>query len=678
MKTVNSKKILIFITAILFINLSSLIAGEDTTGVTSWESLGSGINGEVRAITKFNGLIIAAGGFQTAGGLTVDNIAAWDGSNWSPLGNGMNDSVNALAVYNGELIAAGNFTNASGVANTNRIARWDGSQWAPLGNGINNQVRALIVFNGELIAGGEFSNVGQNIAKWNGNSWTTLGTGVDDDVYAFTIFENDLIAGGKFEQAGGTSALSIARWNGSTWSALPGSTFDDRIFSLAVYNNELFAGGRFETSGTVNAPFLAKYTGLSWVSVGGGVEDRIYSMSVYNDKLIVGGQLKFAYNAQDTVNAYRIGAWDGSVWENLSTGFDDKVITLYSDESDTSLYTGGEFSTAGGRIMNGIARWGNVQTVIVEGVVINNMTGNPVNGGYVKVIRLDLNTRQVLTVDSTQINPSDGTYSLRKVRIDSSYVIAFPNDIIENDFVPTYYPSTIHWEDATRLNITGNISGLQIVAFRANIPIDNGSQQVNPVSGKIMLNYLPFGFLTGAGLPFKSDAIVYLRQGNIFPNYAVSNRFEGYEMPSVASGEYKVIVNRMGYASDSIDLVISGMGNDSVNFVLDTVAYSVDIKTISTQIPQNFKLHQNYPNPFNPITYIKFDLISKSTVTLEVFDIAGRKITTFAENVSLDAGTYGFSFNASAMSSGVYFYRMSVNDALGNSFFETRKMILVR
>lgn len=678
MKRVNPKGSFILILFFFFANLSIAKAGEDTTGVTSWESLGSGINGEVKAITKFNGLIIAAGGFNNAGGVSVSNIAAWDGSIWSPLGNGVNDSVNALTVYNGELIAAGNFTSASGVANTNRIARWNGSTWAPLGNGLNNQVRALIVYNGELIAGGEFSNVGQNIAKWNGTTWTSLGSGVDDDVYAFALFGSDLIVGGKFEQAGGSSALSIARWNGSTWSALPGSTFNDRIFSLAVYNNELFAGGRFETNGTVNAPFLVRYTGSSWVSVGGGVEDRIYAMTVYNDKLIVGGQLKFAYNSQDTVNAYRIGAWDGSEWQALSTGFDDKVIALYTDDFDTSLYAGGEFNTAGGRIMSGIARWGNVQTVIVEGVVINNMTGNPVNGGYVKVMRLDLNTRQVLTVDSTQINPSDGTYSLRKVRIDSSYVIAFPNDIIENDFVPTYFPSTIYWEDATRLNITGNISGLQIFAFRANIPIDNGSQQVNPVGGKIQLNYLPFGFLTGAGLPFKSDAIVYLRQGNHYPNFSVSNRFESYEMPSVASGEYKVIVNRIGYASDSIDLVISGMGNDSVNFVLDTVAYSVDIKNISNQIPQNFKLYQNYPNPFNPVTYIKFDLISKSNVTLEVFDITGRKITTFAENVSLDAGTYGFSFNASALSSGVYFYRMTVLNNTGNTFVDSRKMILVR
>jgi len=76
--------------------------------------------------------------------------------NWSPLGSGMSGTepfVYALAVYNNELIAGGNFTSAGGVS-ANYIAKWNGNDWAPLGSGMNNDVRTLTVYNNELIAGG--------------------------------------------------------------------------------------------------------------------------------------------------------------------------------------------------------------------------------------------------------------------------------------------------------------------------------------------------------------------------------------------------------------------------------------------------------------------------------------------------------------------------------------------
>jgi hypothetical protein len=79
---------------------------------------------------------------------------------------GSHPYVYALTVYNGQLIAGGNFTTAGGVS-TNRIARWDGSNWEALGSGMNYDVRALTVYNGELIAGGWFTTAGgKNSSHW--------------------------------------------------------------------------------------------------------------------------------------------------------------------------------------------------------------------------------------------------------------------------------------------------------------------------------------------------------------------------------------------------------------------------------------------------------------------------------------------------------------------------------
>jgi hypothetical protein len=86
----------------------------------------------------------------------------------------MNGSVNALAVSGTDLYAGGYFTTAGGVT-ANRIAKWNGSAWSALGSGMNYPVNALAVSGTDLYAGGSFSTAGgvsaKSIAKWNGSAW---------------------------------------------------------------------------------------------------------------------------------------------------------------------------------------------------------------------------------------------------------------------------------------------------------------------------------------------------------------------------------------------------------------------------------------------------------------------------------------------------------------------------
>lgn len=88
--------------------------------------------------------------------------------------------------------------------------------------------------------------------------------------------------------------------------------------------------------------------------------------------------------------------------------------------------------------------------------------------------------------------------------------------------------------------------------------------------------------------------------------------------------------------------------------------------------PSTFALGQNYPNPFNPSTTISYQVASPSDVSLEVFDVLGRKVTTLV-NSRQTAGTYSVNFNASRLSSGVYFYRLQAG-----TFVATKKMLLVK
>jgi hypothetical protein len=112
----------------------------------------------------------------------------------------------------------------------------------------------------------------------------------------------------------------------------------------------------------------------------------------------------------------------------------------------------------------------------------------------------------------------------------------------------------------------------------------------------------------------------------------------------------------------------------STSYAALTIKYSqlVGIKNISKNVPEKFELSQNYPNPFNPSTTINVSIPNESEVTLKIYDISGRETASLIDG-TLKAGNYKYNFNASSLSSGIYFYKLSAN-----GFSDTKKMILVK
>jgi parallel beta-helix repeat protein len=99
----------------------------------------------------------------------------------------------------------------------------------------------------------------------------------------------------------------------------------------------------------------------------------------------------------------------------------------------------------------------------------------------------------------------------------------------------------------------------------------------------------------------------------------------------------------------------------------------------SAGLPKMFALEQNYPNPFNPTTVIAYQLPVASDVSLKVYDILGKEVAMLI-NGRQEAGSYSFNFNASALSSGVYFYRLQAHSSgwPASNFVQTKKMMLVK
>jgi type IX secretion system substrate protein len=113
-------------------------------------------------------------------------------------------------------------------------------------------------------------------------------------------------------------------------------------------------------------------------------------------------------------------------------------------------------------------------------------------------------------------------------------------------------------------------------------------------------------------------------------------------------------------------------GTQSNSVYRRPVSDFIGIKQISQNIPDEFALLQNYPNPFNPNTLIDYSVAKAGNVTLEVYDISGKKIATLV-NEDKAVGNYRVDFNASGFASGIYLYTLKAD---GVSL--TKKMLLVK
>jgi phosphatidylserine/phosphatidylglycerophosphate/cardiolipin synthase-like enzyme len=98
----------------------------------------------------------------------------------------------------------------------------------------------------------------------------------------------------------------------------------------------------------------------------------------------------------------------------------------------------------------------------------------------------------------------------------------------------------------------------------------------------------------------------------------------------------------------------------------------VGVEEIHTAVPTHFTLTQNFPNPFNPTTNIQFQIPISELVSIKVYDVLGREVAILINEVK-PAGVYQITWNASALPSGVYFYRLQCQNTI-----LARKMLIVK
>ncbi|MFZ1279681.1 MAG: T9SS type A sorting domain-containing protein [Ignavibacteriaceae bacterium] len=140
----------------------------------------------------------------------------------------------------------------------------------------------------------------------------------------------------------------------------------------------------------------------------------------------------------------------------------------------------------------------------------------------------------------------------------------------------------------------------------------------------------------------------------------------GGEQSTLASNATKTVYFAVAVGSDGVEML--------ANMQLAQQKYNIltSVESDFNNIPNEYVLNQNYPNPFNPTTDIKFSIPTSNFVTLKIYDVLGNELETLV-NQELQAGTHIVDFNASLLSSGTYFYRIT-----SGSFSETKKMTLIK
>lgn len=318
-----------------------------------------GIGGEVLAIAVRGDEVFVGGKFTRAGGVTVNNIAMWNGRNWSALGEGCNGPVYSLAVNGKDVYIGGYFTNAGGVE-ANNIVKWRGGKWTPLGSGLNNAVYALAANDSNLYAGGYFTKAGElntnRVAKWNGRRWLRMGNGMSGSnptVYVLALDDSIVYAGGSFATAGVKECNNIARWTGSGWAPMDYGTFGP-VYAIAVDDNDVYIGGGFTGASSAGTSYLVRWDGGTWRWLGGTTDGPVYGFTMVDDTLYIAGRFEGAGGT----HAKGIVKWDGKTWSPLRGGlsgapFHVNAVANYKG----GIIVGGNFWKADEIVVNEIARW---------------------------------------------------------------------------------------------------------------------------------------------------------------------------------------------------------------------------------------------------------------------------------------------------------------------------------
>ena len=391
-----------------------------------------------------------------------------------------------------------------------------------------------------------------------------------------------------------------------------------------------------------------------WVNFSGGATNRILvtspglSYATYIGSGI-GNASTLVNSGQDLYKPLTSNQTSGSIYTsmmvNVTTARTGDYFTGYLSSTSTTNFTGrfyvklaangnvsfGASKTTAGS--GGIFYGDSVYTTGVTYLIVLKYTFNTGSGTDDQVSLFVFNGAVPSIEPAPYVGPVSGTgpdlTDLGRVILRQGTASSSPNIIVDGIYT-----------DASWNN---NVLPVELASFTSSV---NGNN--------VNLNWSTVSESNNSGFDVERNSNgTWSKVGNVTGNGTSSSAINySFTDRNVASGNY-------GYRLKQIDF--------NGNFEYFNLSNEVNVG-----VPAEFELSQNYPNPFNPSTQISFALPSDGKVSLKVYDMTGKEAMTLLNEVKT-AGYYSVNFNASSLSSGVYFYTISAND-----FTATKKMMLIK
>jgi len=620
-----------------------------------------------------NGHIFASTTSETGGVyLSTDN-----GNSWFRKANGLyNETVNEIAIKsNGHLFAG----TVSGIFRSTD----NGDNWLRV-SFISGIYCISINTQGYIFAGGEFNLY---YSMDNGDNWndiSIMGSAYTLSVYSLAINSNGYVFAGTEE------GVYRSNDNGANWINLISGLNELFISEIAINSSDhIFVGT------IVGGVYRSTNNGNDWILMSSSLSDiSVTSIAISQNQTIFVGTTEYFPFRQDGI--FR-STNNGSTWSQVNVGLSDHSVWSITINSNDHMFVGTSNNGIFRSLDNG-ATWVNVKQDeyswgykleinsighIFAGVYYDGVFRSTDNGDSWEQVNTYLTYKNV---NDLAINSSDHIFAAIEefgiyrstdnantwLQINSGLTNLYVNSLFTSMngsvFAGTdggIFKSTNNgdsWElknsglsNQTILTFAGNslghvFAGTMGGIFRSTDGGENWLQINNGLSG-----------LVTRCIVIDSEDHIFMGGSSVYRS--IDN---GDNWVKIEDGLYST---PLSLAVNSNNKIFAGTTGAGV-FYLTEVPTSVDY--FQTLTLSNFTLQQNYPNPFNSATAIQYSIPHRCNVTLKVYDILGKEVTTLV-NEEKDQGVYTINFDANNLASGLYLYRIQAG-----SFVETKKMILMK
>lgn len=278
-----------------------------------------------------------------------------------------------------------------------------------------------------------------------------------------------------------------------------------------------------------------------------------------------------------------------------------------------------------------------------------------------------------------------GVVSFELCNFDENIIVLKLDEEIEKsaDLTISYLSGNLDSEDGGILDAFSDAPVINFKKFasdRHTVPCKIEAEDYSDMFGIQTENTTDAGGGVNVGWIDDNDWLEYIceveQTGNYYINFRIASLSQGGTLQFLVDGEDKFTLNipvtggwqSWKTVSNTVDLVegentirlFAEKGGFNINWIEFELQTNADEEN---QIVNSFELFQNYPNPFNPNTTIQFTITENEKVTLKVFDVLGEEVVVLLDETKI-SGTHSVKFNATGLTNGVYFYKLTAGSRI--------------